>query len=108
MMSNKNPRTATIHEKEIIINKEKLKTILEEKGYDFQTFHKKISDDFGLDLQYKGFMTLLSNRSTWKLLYAHAIATSLRIDYMEIFELVDIDVEKAKRARVKWKEKYQK
>lgn len=104
----KTKRTPTIHGKEIIIDKDKLKNILDERGLEYIEFHKKLEDEFQLDLSYKGFMSLLSNRSTWKLLYAHAIATVLNIDYKEIFVVVDVDVDKAKTAKEKWKEKYQK
>lgn len=104
-------RKPTIHKKEIILNKNKLKEILDRKGLSYSEFHDKLSDGngkYGIDLTYKGFMSLLSNRSTWKLLYAYAIVDMLNIEYDDIFELVDVDIEKAKRERKKWKEKYQK
>lgn len=101
-------RTPTIHEKEIVINKNKLKSILDSKGMEYKELHKKIYDKYGLDLRYKGFMSLLDNRSTWKLLYAHAISDILNIDYLEIFEIVDIDVEKVRKYKEKWKQRYQK
>ena len=104
----KKQRTPTVHEKEIIINKGKLKDILDGRGMEYKELHSKIEKAFGLDLSYKGFMSLLSNKVTWKLLYAHAIATTLDIDYTEIFDVVDIDVEKAKKEKERWKEKYQK
>lgn len=101
-------RTPTIHKKEIILNKSKLKNILDERGMEYIEFHKKVKDNFGLDLEYKSFMSLLDNRSTWKLLYSHAIATTLNINYTDIFEVVDVDVEKAKMEKKRWKERYQK
>ena len=107
-MSEKTKRTPTIHGKEIIIDKDKLKKILDERGLEYIEFHRKIEDDYKLDLSYKGFMSLLSNRSTWKLLYAHAIATALDIDYRDIFVVVDVDIDKTKNEKKKWKEKYQK
>ncbi|MER2007463.1 MAG: hypothetical protein ABS939_08415 [Psychrobacillus sp.] len=100
-------RTPTIHKTEIMLNKRKLADILYHRGMEYTELHRKIVDKYGLDISYKGFMSLLSNRSTWKLLYAHAISDILLIDYMEIFEIVSIDVEKVKKAKEKWKEKYQ-
>ncbi len=101
-------RTPTIHEKEIIINKNKLKSIIDSKGMEYIELHVKIHDKYGLDLSYKGFMSLLSNRSTWKLLYAHAICDVLNIQYTEIFDIVDVDTKKIEKEKQEWKEKYQK
>lgn len=101
-------RTPTIHKKEMILNKRKLKSILDKKRMDYIEFHSKVVDAYGLDLSYKGFMSLLSNRSTWKLLYAHAMSDVLSVELKDIFEIVDIDVDKAVKEKEKWKEKYQK
>lgn len=108
MENNKKPRTPTIHKKEMILNKKNLKDILDRKGLGYTELHSNLFDKYGLDLTYKGFMSLLSNRSTWKLLYAHAIADVLHIDYTDIFEVVDVDKDKVLEAKEKWKEKYQK
>lgn len=107
-MTEKKERTPTIHEKEIKLNKDKLKEILDRRGMEYMELHEKVQDKYGLDITYKGFMSLLSNRSTWKLLYAHAISDILLINYMEIFDIITVDVEKVKKAKEKWKEKYQK
>lgn len=101
-------RTPTIHKKEMLLNKDKLKDILDKKGMEYIELYEKTVDRYGLDLKYKGFMSLLSNRSTWKLLYAHAIADVLNVDYMEVFDIVDIDVKEVAKAKQEWKEKYQK
>lgn len=100
-------RTPTIHKKDMIVNKDKLKEILDRRGIEYIQLWEQVCDRFGLDLSYKGFMSLMSNRSTWKLLYAHAIVEVLMIHYNEIFDLVDIDVEKEKKKKEKWKIKYQ-
>jgi hypothetical protein len=110
-MSEKKERTPTIHKKDMVLNKDKLKEILDRRGMEYIELHDKlagVNSKYGLDITYKGFMSLLSNRSTWKLLYAHAISDILLINYMEIFEIVDVDVEKEKVKKKKWKEKYQK
>lgn len=103
-------RTPTIHKKEIFINKDKLKMILDSRGLEYIEFHDKLTrrdSEYGLDLTYKGFMSLLSNRNTWKLLYAHAICDTLKVSYEDIFDLVDVDIEREKIIKKEWKEKYQ-
>lgn len=100
-------RTPTIHKKEISLNKKKLKSILDEQCMEYIQLHKKIETKFGLDLKYVSFMSLLDNRVTWKLLYAHAITDVLGVEYSEIFEVVDVNVEKKLEERINWKEKYE-
>lgn len=78
------------HKKDIKLNREKLHKILESQKMEYIELHNKVSTKFGLDLQYKGFMSLMSNKSSWKLLYAHAIADVLNINYTDIFEIVDV------------------
>ncbi|GIN67037.1 hypothetical protein FKN04_12830 [Bacillus glycinifermentans] len=104
--SNKKPYT--IHRTEIYINKEKLRMLIESKGIgEFMDLHEKIKDRYGLDISYKGFMSLLSNQSTWKLTYAWAIVHVLDVDWKDIFMEVQIDVEKKKKEKEKWKKNYQ-
>jgi hypothetical protein len=100
----KKERTPTIHKYEMIINQDKLGEILDRRGMEYIEFHDKMAKKYGLDLTYKGFMSLLKNRSTWKLLYAHAICEMLHINYMEIFEMVEVDFEKEMAKREKWKQ----
>lgn len=101
-------RTFTLHEKDIVLNKGKLKNILDSKGLSYIDFYEKVVDVYGLDISYKGFMSLLSNRSTWKLLYAWAIVDVLGITIKDIFEIVDVDVNKLIKEKEEWKRKYQK
>jgi len=101
-------RTVSLHKKDIILNKRKLKELIDSKGMGYIELHEKVVDVYGLDLTYKGFMSLLSNRSTWKLLYAHAITDVLNIHIGDIFDVVDVDIEKKAKDKEKWKEKYQK
>jgi hypothetical protein len=102
-MAEKKERTPTIHGKEMKLNENKLKEILDRRGMEYIELHDKVQKKYGLDLTYKGFMSLLKNRSTWKLLYAHAISDILLINYMEIFEVVDVDFDKEMKKREKWK-----
>jgi hypothetical protein len=104
-------RSVTLHKKDIVLNKNKLKDILDSKGMSYIELHDKVTDPngkFGLDITYKGFMSLLSNRSTWKLIYSHAITEVLYITTNDVFEVIDIDIEKKVREKEEWKEKYQK
>lgn len=99
-------RTISLHKKDIILNREKLKRILDNRGMGYIELYEKVLDKYGLDLSYKGFMSLLSNRSTWKLLYSHAITDVLNINTNDIFDVVDVDIEKKKKEKEKLYEKY--
>ena len=101
-------RTVSLHAKDIIINRDKLKNILDKKGLSYIDFHAKVIDAYGLDISYKGFMSLLTNRSSWKLLYAYAITDVLNIEIDDIFEVIDVDIEKLAKEKEEWKRKYQK
>src|SRR5690606_24052257 len=100
-------RTVSLHKKDIIINKDKLKDILDGRGLTFTVFHERLSDAYGLDLTYKGFMSLLTNRSSWKLLYAYAIVDTLNINISDIFDIIDVDIEKKIKEKEAWKNKYE-
>lgn len=89
-------RTPTIHKTEIMVNREKLKAILGHRGLEYVDLYDMIVERFGLDLTYKGFMSVLAGDATWKLLYAYAVTDVLNVNIMDIFELVEVDVEKVK------------
>jgi hypothetical protein len=104
-------RTVILHKTDIVLNKARLKQILDSKGLGYNELHERITDPngkYGLDLSYKGFMTVMSNRSSWKLIYAHAITDTLNIDITDIFDVVEIDIDKLAEQKKKWQEKYQK
>lgn len=101
-------RNIMLHKKDIVLNKKKLKAILDRQGIDYTELHERVVDTFGLDLTYKGFMSLMSNRSSWKFLYAIAIIDVLKVDKYEIFDIVDVDIDKKIRQKKEWMEKYQK
>lgn len=107
MKKSKYTKTPTIHKKEIVINKERVGFLLEQKELKYKELCEQICIKYGLDLTYKGFMSLIANRSTWKLLYAHAIADTLEVNYMDIFEIIDIDIDKKKEEIEEWREKYE-
>lgn len=90
-----------IHKINIVINNEKLVDIMEGRSMDYTILHDLMVGKYGLDLSYKGFMNLVYNRSTWKLIYAWAISDIIGCDMKEIFEKVELDreeeIEKRKR-----------
>lgn len=98
----------TIHAKEVKLNKNKLKAILDAKGMEYTELHLKAHKKYGLDITYRAFMNQLSNRSTWKLTYAWIICEIINKDITDVFELVDVDVDKTKQEKKKWEEKYYK
>lgn len=103
-------RTVSLHKKDIVLNKGRLKNILDKKGMSYIDLHEKVSGShsvYGLDLSYKGFMSLLSNRSTWKLLYAYAIINVLNIGIEDVFDIIDVDIDKKAKEKEEWKKKYQ-
>lgn len=101
-------RAISLHKKDIILNRRKLKLILDTKGVSYIELYEKAVEKFGIDITYKGFMSLLSNRSTWKLLYAYAITEAIFINIGDVFDVVNIDIEKKVKDKKKWKEKYEK
>lgn len=98
----------TIHKKDIILDREKLKEILDSRGLEYIELYTRVTDTYGLDISYKGFMSLLQNRVTWKLIYAYAIVTTLKLSILDIFVLVEIDVDKVRKEKREWKRKYEK
>lgn len=98
-------RTFLIHTKDIKLNKDKLNDILDSQKMDYTELHDKISTQFGIKISYKGFMNILSNRNSWKFLYAYALCELLKVNYNDIFELVDVDVDAEREERRKMKER---
>ena len=97
-----------VHKKDVAIKRELLKDLLKLKKMKHKTLYEKIVNSYGLDLSYKGFMALISNRSSWKLLYAWAICDVLGVELERLFEIVDVDIEQKIKEKQEWKEKYEK
>lgn len=91
-----------------MLNRDKLKSLIDSKGIDYTDLYDKAVEVYGLDISYKGFMSLLSNRSSWKLLYAYAISDILNVKIHDLFDVVDVDVNKKINEKKEWREKYQK
>lgn len=94
-----------IHEKDVKINKNKLKNILDSKGMGYTDLWDSMCNVYGkesISITYKAFMHLLSNRNTWKLIYAIAITDVLKISIKDVFDIVEVDVEKAIQQRKVW------
>lgn len=106
MGGNNYKKPYTIHKTEVLVNQDKLKEVIDRKDMDYMALYDTVVEEYGLDITYKGFMSLLKNRSNWKLTYAWAIADVINVNINDIFESVAIDVEKAKKAKEEWKEKY--
>ncbi|UUV47093.1 transcriptional regulator [Bacillus phage vB_BanS-Thrax5] len=98
-------RTFLIHKKDIKLNKAKLDAILDSQKMSYTELHDKVSKEFGLQISYKGFMNILSNRNSWKFLYAYALCELLKVNYNQIFELIDVDVDAERKERQKMKSK---
>lgn len=73
---------------------------------EYQELFEKAQKQYGLDMTYKGFMSLTSNRSAWKLIYAWAIADVLNVDMKDIFYRVKIDRDAKIREKEIWNENY--
>lgn len=101
-------RKIALHKMDVVLNREKTKEIMDSQGMSYVELHNRMVEKFGLDLKYKGFMNLLTNNSSWKLLYAFALSETLHTDISVIFELVNVDINKKKKEKIEWKEKYQK
>lgn len=97
-----------IHKKEILLNREKLDSILGAKSRGYIELYNETTKRYGLNLSYKGFMHLLANRVTWKLTYAWAVSRTLGVNIEDIFEEVEINVEEKVREKEEWKKKYEK
>lgn len=97
-----------LHGKNIVLNKSKLKEILDSRDMSYIVFYEKLTYVYKLDITYKGFMSLMDNRSSWKLLYAYAMTDVLNIQISDIFDIVDVDIDEKIRETRKWREDYQK
>lgn len=90
---------AVIHRKKEQLNKEKLDAILSTKKMNYTELYNRTIEKHGLDLSLKGFMNLLSNRVSWKYLYAWAIADVLEVDTEDIIDIVEINAEEKAREK---------
>jgi hypothetical protein len=72
---------------EIIINTDMFKTLL--NGKSVTQFHKELIEEWGLDIKYKFFSSLVKNKqpSSWYMLYGYAIAKQLNVDITDLFIL---------------------
>lgn len=103
----KKSRTPILHQTEIMINRSILKDILDNRGLEYTDLYHMVVDKFGLDLSYKGFMSVIAGQATWKLLYAYAISDVLDVEIKDIFDLVPVDVDKMRDQKEHKRSKYQ-
>lgn len=101
-------RITLLHKKDIVLNKDNLKKELNKFGMNFSMLFDKVKKEYGLDIEYKSFMSLIDNRSSWKLLYAYAIIDVINADIDDIFDIVDVDIDKKIEEKKRWNKKYNK
>lgn len=106
MATKKKDLRDTIHETDIILNKDALANILLKKDLEYAELHEAIVDAYGLKLSYKGFMSLVSNQATWKLLYAWAVCEVLKVSIADIFTPIKVDIDKKVEEKEIWNERY--
>lgn len=97
-----------LHEKDVVINRDKLKELLDSRGKTYIMFYDELVKEYGIDLAYNSFMSLLGNNSSWKLLYAYAITDKLGVSIEDVFDLVGVNIEEKIEETKRWREKYQK
>lgn len=102
----KNKKPYTIHGQDVHLDKVRLKEILDSKGLEYQQLFYKMKEEYDLDMSYKGFMSLTTNKSAWKLVYAWALAESLDVDIRDIFSKVKVDKEAKKQEKAVWNKAY--
>ncbi len=93
--------------KDIVLDRAKMEYIMMSKNIIYKELWENLNEKYGLDIGYKGFMSLINNRSNWKLLYAYTICEELNIEIKDIFRLVEVDVEEKKKEREAFKKKYE-
>lgn len=75
------------HRTDVLINEYRLDYLLHKKEWTGVELHERIIKKYGFELKYKAFMTLLSNKITWKLSYAWFIADILDDKIEELFDV---------------------
>lgn len=100
-------RKHTIHKTDVVLDRESLDSVMFSKDLDFVGLHDSLVTGYGIDLTYKGFMSLISNRSSWKLIYAVVLIDYLGVELDSIFHMIDIDIDKKLEEKRAWVKKYQ-
>lgn len=71
-----------------VLDKDGLKSIIRSKNMNFSELHRAIEEKYKLGISYRGFMALINNDSSWKLIYALSIINILNIkDINSIFKI---------------------
>jgi hypothetical protein len=53
-------------------------------------------------------MSLINNKSSWRLLYAYAIVKSLDKNFDDIYTIIKVDLDKKIEEKREWRQKYEK
>lgn len=95
-----------LHRQDVFIKKEKLDSLMFGKFKTYKDVLEQIKNKYGIVMSYKGFFTLLSNKSSWKLLYAMALCEVLETDINTLFEIREVNLDDKLRKSIEMKNKY--
>lgn len=96
----------TINEREVLIKREVLDDLVKSRSMTYRSLHEQLVDEYGIDIKYNSFMSLVQNKNTWKLVYAWVISEFFKSTIEDLFELVVVDKNEKKKAIKEWNEKY--
>jgi DNA-binding Xre family transcriptional regulator len=91
-MANKVKRAVNVE-----INRAKLDRLMLKKRWKPNDLILQMKEIYGIDLKYKSLMALLSNKVTWKLLYAVVICQLLDTEINYLFDIVNNNDDKNKQ-----------
>ena len=77
-------------------------------GYSYKDIWIQMTENYGIDISYNGFGSMIRGLNTWKLTYAWVLSEILSIDMTDLFMLIDIDIDVKLKEKEEWQRKYQK
>lgn len=95
-----------LHKQDVFINKDKVDRLMAGKFKTYKDILEQMKVKYGIVMSYKGFFTLLSNKSSWKLLYAMALCEVLETDINTLFEIKEVDLDGKLKKSLEMKNKY--
>lgn len=87
---------AIYNKADVHLKRECLEEILKLKGWTYKELLERLGY-YGIQLQYRGFMSLIQNKVTWKLFYAMALAEVVETTIENLFKIVYYSEEDIKR-----------
>lgn len=79
------------HKVNTVINEDKLKFLLQQRGWTYKELVERLRNRYGVEIKYKGLVPLFSNKANWKLLYAYILCDLLEVNINDLFDLVESD-----------------